>query len=257
MLAERGRRRRATAVTLRVLHLGRRGAAAPTSGERWRDRFGVDILDGIGSTEMLHIFLSNRPGDVRYGTTGLPVPGYEHAAGRRRRPGGRPARVEGRVVGERADRRRPCTGTTASAVARHVPRAVDAHRRQLRPRRRRLLHLLRARRRHAQGRRHLGLAVRGRGRPCSATPRCSRPRSSATPDDDELIKPKAFVVARRRRPRPGRELAAALQQYVKKTRLRAPTSTRAGSSSAPSCRRPRPARSSAFGCAAEFETKRI
>jgi acyl-coenzyme A synthetase/AMP-(fatty) acid ligase len=36
-----------------------------------------DILDGIGSTEMLHIFLSNRPGDIRYGTTGKPVPGYE------------------------------------------------------------------------------------------------------------------------------------------------------------------------------------
>jgi benzoate-CoA ligase len=36
----------------------------------------VDIVDGIGSTEMLHIFLSNRPGDVRYGTTGWPVPGY-------------------------------------------------------------------------------------------------------------------------------------------------------------------------------------
>ena len=46
-------------------------------GERWRARFGTDILDGIGSTELLHIFLSNRPGDVRYGTTGKPVPGYE------------------------------------------------------------------------------------------------------------------------------------------------------------------------------------
>jgi benzoate-CoA ligase family protein len=48
-------------------------------GERWRARFGVDVLDGLGSTEMLHIFLSNRPGDVRYGTTGKPVPGYELA----------------------------------------------------------------------------------------------------------------------------------------------------------------------------------
>jgi benzoate-CoA ligase family protein len=45
-------------------------------GEAWRARFGSDILDGIGSTELLHIFLSNRPGDVRYGTTGKPVPGY-------------------------------------------------------------------------------------------------------------------------------------------------------------------------------------
>jgi benzoate-CoA ligase len=46
-------------------------------GTEWKKRFGVDILDGIGSTEMLHIFISNRPGEVRYGTTGKPVPGYE------------------------------------------------------------------------------------------------------------------------------------------------------------------------------------
>jgi benzoate-CoA ligase len=45
-------------------------------GKRWVNRYGVDILDGIGSTEMLHIFLSNRMGDVKYGTTGKPVPGY-------------------------------------------------------------------------------------------------------------------------------------------------------------------------------------
>jgi benzoate-CoA ligase len=54
------------------------GEALPREiGERWTRHFGVDILDGIGSTEMLHIFLSNRPGDVRYGTTGTAVPGYE------------------------------------------------------------------------------------------------------------------------------------------------------------------------------------
>jgi benzoate-CoA ligase family protein len=53
------------------------GEALPEDvGRRWFDRFGVDILDGIGSTEMLHIFISNRPGDVKYGTTGKPVPGY-------------------------------------------------------------------------------------------------------------------------------------------------------------------------------------
>jgi 4-hydroxybenzoate-CoA ligase len=46
-------------------------------GVRWRERVGVDILDGIGSTEMLHIFLSNRPDDIRYGTTGKAVPGYD------------------------------------------------------------------------------------------------------------------------------------------------------------------------------------
>jgi benzoate-CoA ligase len=54
------------------------GEALPRSvGEGWRERFRTDVLDGIGSTEMLHIFLSNRPGDIRYGTTGKPVPGYE------------------------------------------------------------------------------------------------------------------------------------------------------------------------------------
>jgi benzoate-CoA ligase len=53
------------------------GEALPADlGRRWRERFGIDILDGIGSTEMLNTFLSNRPDDVRYGTTGKPVPGY-------------------------------------------------------------------------------------------------------------------------------------------------------------------------------------
>ena len=53
------------------------GEALPADiGKRWTEHFGVEILDGIGSTEMLHIFLSNRPGEVRYGTTGKAVPGY-------------------------------------------------------------------------------------------------------------------------------------------------------------------------------------
>src|SRR5438105_1135257 len=54
------------------------GEALPANlGQRWTERTGTQSLDGIGSTEMLHIFISNRPGDVRYGTTGKPVPGYE------------------------------------------------------------------------------------------------------------------------------------------------------------------------------------
>ena len=44
---------------------------------RWKERFGVDILDGIGSTEICHIFISNRQGQVRPGSTGKVVPGYE------------------------------------------------------------------------------------------------------------------------------------------------------------------------------------
>ncbi len=67
------------------------GEALPRDiGERWQKRMGAPILDGLGSTEMLHIFLSNRPDDVRYGTTGRPVPGYEL----------RLVDEEGRAVGE-------------------------------------------------------------------------------------------------------------------------------------------------------------
>lgn len=54
------------------------GEALPRDiAERWTAHFGCEVIDGIGSTEMLHVFLSNRPGDVRYGTTGKAVPGYE------------------------------------------------------------------------------------------------------------------------------------------------------------------------------------
>jgi 4-hydroxybenzoate-CoA ligase len=54
------------------------GEALPEDiGNRWQARVGTEIIDGIGSTEMLHIFVSNRPGKVRYGSSGTPVPGYE------------------------------------------------------------------------------------------------------------------------------------------------------------------------------------
>jgi benzoate-CoA ligase len=54
------------------------GEALPEDiARRWRERTGIDIVDGIGSTEMLHIFISNRPDRIRYGTVGQPVPGFE------------------------------------------------------------------------------------------------------------------------------------------------------------------------------------
>ncbi len=54
------------------------GEALPAEiGRIWRQRFGVDILDGVGSTEMLHIYVSNRPDDIRYGTSGRAVKGYD------------------------------------------------------------------------------------------------------------------------------------------------------------------------------------
>ncbi len=53
------------------------GEALPREvGERWKGLMGADIVDGVGSTEMLHIFLSNAPGDIHYGTSGTAVPGY-------------------------------------------------------------------------------------------------------------------------------------------------------------------------------------
>ena len=75
LLADPGRPKKSE-VALRVCTSA--GEALPAEiGERWTREYGCEILDGIGSTEMLHIFLSNRPGQVRYGTTGQPVPGYE------------------------------------------------------------------------------------------------------------------------------------------------------------------------------------
>ncbi len=52
-------------------------ALPPQIAKSFKEKTGIDILDGIGSTEMLHIFLSNRPEEFRYGTTGKAVPGYE------------------------------------------------------------------------------------------------------------------------------------------------------------------------------------
>lgn len=66
---------KATEVELRLASSA--GEALPAElGERFTKQYGIDIIDGIGSTEMLHVFLSNQPGKVRYGTTGWPVPGY-------------------------------------------------------------------------------------------------------------------------------------------------------------------------------------
>ena len=54
------------------------GEALPAQlGEDWQKTFGVEVLDGIGSTEMLHMFMSNQPGDVRYGSSGRLLAGYE------------------------------------------------------------------------------------------------------------------------------------------------------------------------------------
>lgn len=54
------------------------GEALPEEiAKRFKDRYGVEISDGLGTTEMLHIYLTNRPGATKYGTTGRAVPGYD------------------------------------------------------------------------------------------------------------------------------------------------------------------------------------
>src|SRR5262249_13605110 len=53
------------------------GALPEDVGQEWEKRRGVDIRDGLGSTEMLHIFVSSQPSRLRYGTSGVPVPGYD------------------------------------------------------------------------------------------------------------------------------------------------------------------------------------
>ena len=90
------------------------GEALPRHvGEKWRATFGSDILDGIGSTEMLHIFLSNRPGDIRYGTSGKPVVGTRPGSWMTR---GSPPRTAKRGRSGPAEARRArITSTIASA----------------------------------------------------------------------------------------------------------------------------------------------
>ena len=159
----RARRRRRDR-ELKIRRCVSAGEALPADiGRRWSERYGVDILDGLGSTEMLHIFLSNRPGEVKYGTTGKPVPGYDL----------RLVDDDGETVTKRGEMGELQVRGPTSAIMywnnREQSRAtflgrMDALRRQIYRGRRRLFRLLRPARRHAQGLRHVCLAVRGRGR---------------------------------------------------------------------------------------------
>ena len=78
MLAEPSLDRAAGFARLRICTSAGEALPEPVA-RRWAERFGVEIFDGLGSTEALHIFLSNRAGAIRYGTSGRPVPGYEVA----------------------------------------------------------------------------------------------------------------------------------------------------------------------------------
>jgi acyl-CoA synthetase (AMP-forming)/AMP-acid ligase II len=177
------------------LHLRRESAAADV-GRRWKERYGVDVLDGIGSTEMLHIFISNYPGEVKYGTTGKPVPGYDI----------RLVDDDGNVITSQGEMgelqvrgptgaimywnnrektretflgngRAPATSTcrTRTAISFIAAAATTCSRSAA------------------------SMCRRSRSRARSAPiPMCWRPRWSPWPDEDELIKPKASWSSSRR-----------------------------------------------------------
>jgi benzoate-CoA ligase len=76
MLAVKDAERRYDTSSLRLCVSAGEALPAEMYG-RWLERFGVEIIDGMGTTELLHMCLSNRPGAVRPGSSGLPVPGYD------------------------------------------------------------------------------------------------------------------------------------------------------------------------------------
>ena len=190
------------------------GEALPENlGKRWTERFGVEILDGIGSTEMLHIFISNRPGEVRYGTTGKPVPGYEV----------RLVDDDGKVITKPGELGELQISGPTSAIMYWNQREKTKNTfqgpwtrsgRQVQLRRGRLLHLRRALRRHAEGERHLRLAGRGRGRAHHARRR-ARGRRGRHRGRAEAGQAQGVRGAQSRVSRPSEGLKSALQQHVK------------------------------------------
>ena len=176
-------------------------ALPPQTFDRFKERFGLEIIDGIGSTEMLHIFCSNRPGEIVPGTTGRPVPGYEL----------RIVDEDGRVLEGPAVGGLEVRGDSCAAFYWHQHEKTKRCMRgdwfatgdRYERRDGRRLRLRRADGRHAQGRRAVGLADRHGARAARAparrgvgvvgvTRRRREPRSPptssarATPGDDAL-----------------------------------------------------------------------
>jgi len=189
-------------------------ALPPDVGRRWKERYGVDVLDGIGSTEMLHIFLSNYPGAVKYGTTGKPVPGYDI----------RLVDDDGNVITH--------SGEMGELQVRGPTSAVMYWNDRERTRETFLGEWTRSGDKYVQdeggyyvycGRRDDMLKVGGiyvspfevEGALCTH-PDVLEAAVVAWPDDDELIKPKAFVVLKSA-DKTCEELARTLQEHVKTT----------------------------------------
>jgi benzoate-CoA ligase len=189
-------------------------ALPPDVGRRWQERYGVEVLDGIGSTEMLHIFISNHPGAVRYGTSGKPVPGYQI----------RLVDDDGGVITTR--------GEMGEMQVRGPTAAVMYWNNREKSRETFLGEWTRSGDKYLQdedgyyvycGRRDDMLKVSGiyvspfevEGALCTH-PDVLEAAVVAWPDDDDLIKPKAFVVLKSA-DKAGDALARALQEHVKGT----------------------------------------
>ena len=221
------------------------GEALPAEvGKAFTDKFGVEVLDGVGSTEMLHQYVCNRPGKVRYGTSGQAHTRLRDPP-RRRAGQGRARRRSRRDAGARLQRRRRLL-EPARQEPLDLRGRLDPLRRQVHPRRRRLLHLPGPHRRHVQGVRHLGVAVRG-GERAGRPRRRARSRGGAegghrrAAEADGLHRPEA---RQDRRQRPARRPSRS------RSRQRpAPGNIHAGSSWSTACPRRPPARSSASSCA--------
>ena len=173
-------RRRPSRISRRSAWRPRRARRLPVElHRRWDEAFGVDLLDGLGTAEMWHIFLSNRPGDVRPGTLGKVVPGFDVEV---RDDEGRPL-PDGEVGwlwvrgGSRAIGYWHRMSRHDGGLPRRVVRVGDMVSRG----RRRRVHLRRPRRRHAQGLRKVARARRGRELPARASRKSRRSRSSGSP----------------------------------------------------------------------------
>ena len=184
-------------------------------GEAWKARFGLDIVDGVGSSEMGHLFVTNKPGAVEYGTCGVAVDGYElklvDENGRE---------VADDEIGEllvRGESMAHRLLEPAREVAAHFRRRMAAHRRQICSARGWRLYLLRPHRRHVQGERHLGLAVRSRGGAdhpsAGAGSRGRAGRRRQRPDQAEGLCRAQGLSRRRGRPRALRRVEGACEAF--------------------------------------------
>ena len=131
----------------------------------WRTLTGLEIVEGLGSTEVLHIYLSNRPEQKKLGAAGLRVPGYEIAL--KDKDGHEVADNEEGILWVRGDSSTPLYWNRPDKTAETIRDGwLDLHRRPLCARQRRLSFLPRPRRRSHQNFRPVGLSTRSRALPC-------------------------------------------------------------------------------------------